>query len=78
MPSIWPSETALLVKAGTCLVPMATGLLIAEGMALRTRMFGTAKLWAWLAGVLLGLVILCMLAGIICWICFSKGSNPLF
>ena len=53
------------------MVPLAAGLLVAEGMAMRTGMFGTAKLWAWVAGVLLGLVTLCFLAGLLCWVWFD-------
>jgi hypothetical protein len=76
--NIWPTETAVLVKAGTCMVPLAAGFLLAEGVALRTRMFGTAKLWAWLAGILLGVVTLCLLAGIVCWVCFDRGASNIF
>lgn len=64
---IWPAETALLVKIGVCLAPPALGLLLAEGLALRTRMFTAARLWATLAGVALGAVTLCVLSGLFCW-----------
>jgi hypothetical protein len=72
--NIWPTETALLVRIGACLAPFAAGMLIAEGLAVRTRMFGTARLWGWLAGITLGLVTLCFLAGLVCWAWFDWGS----
>lgn len=74
--NIWPMETATLVKAGTSLVPLATGLLIAEGLAMRTRMFTTARFWAWLAGASLAAITLCFLAGLVCWACFDGGPKP--
>lgn len=76
--NIWPMETATLVKAGTSLVPLATGLLIAEGLAMRTRMFSAARFWAWLAGVSLAVVTLCFLAGLVCWMCFDCGPGTKF
>lgn len=69
----WPAETALLVKTGACIVPVASGLLIAEGVAIRNKMYGAAKFWSWLAGISLAAVVLCILAGLIVWISFDGG-----
>ena len=76
--NIWPSETAILVKAGTSIMPLATGLLIAEGLAMRTRMFTTARLWAWLAGISLAAVMICFLAGLVCWAWFDSGPGVIY
>lgn len=76
--NIWPSETATLIKAGTSMVPLATGLLIAEGLAMRARMFTTARLWAWLAGISLAVVTLCFLAGLVCWAWFDHSAGQTF
>ncbi len=73
--NIWPSETAILIKVGTCMVPLVAGLLIAEGVAMRARMFSTARLWAYLAGMVLSLVTVCFLAGLFCWVCFDWGPG---
>ncbi len=74
----WPTETAFLVKTGVCMVPLAARLLVAEGMAMRTGMFGAARVWTWVAGVLLGLVTLCFLAGLLCWVWFDWGPGKSF
>ena len=73
--NIWPSETEFLVKMGACMVPSATGFMIAEGVAMKTRMFGAARIWAWLAGILLGAVTICLLAGAFCWAWFEFGPG---
>lgn len=73
--SIWPAETEFLVKTGFSLVPAAAGLLFAEGFALRTRMFGAAKLWATLAVVCLSAVTLCIIAGVVCWGLFAQAPT---
>lgn len=77
MVDIWPEQTAILVKVGTSMVPAAAGMLFAEGLAMRTKMFAIAKCWAWLAGILLGLVTLCFLAGLVLWAWFDGVRNAL-
>ena len=76
--NLWPVETILLMKAGASVVPAATGLLIAEGLAIRTRMYRAARLWAWLAGIMLAVVVLCFLAAIVCWACFDCSDGHSF
>jgi hypothetical protein len=73
--SNWPAETEFLVKTGFSLVPTAACLLFAEGLALRTRMFGTARLWATLAVVFLSAVTLCIIAGVVCWALFAQAPT---
>ncbi|NBB94280.1 MAG: hypothetical protein GVY16_00885 [Planctomycetes bacterium] len=73
--SIWPAETEFLVKTGFSLVPMAAGLLCAEGLALRTRMFGAARLWAVLAIIFLAAVTMCIIAGVVCWALFAQAPS---
>jgi hypothetical protein len=73
--TIWPAETEFLVKTGFSLVPVAAGLLCAEGLALRTRMFGAARIWALLAVVFLAAVTMCIVAGVVCWALFDQAPT---
>ena len=74
----WPAETVFLFRVGACMLPIVAGLLIAEGLALRAGMPVMARVWSKLAVILLCLMTLCLVAAVVCWICFCQTDTPVF